>query len=242
MLEAILVNRIGLEHLELRNASEITSTLFQDWIQGYNPDREASMFVDAMIDADLGYLSSSSGPRPATVVYGGHKHVTSDSESAAFGSGGGPPTVIFRGRFYSSRRKFFQSSASETDTTSMGLDVLKTSLILSDAARSMDSLKTLTLTGASRLSDTSIDRLSLMMTYMQDLTISDSNLLTEECVEPIKRRCKLLRSLHITGTKLRVRIDSSRFYNRQNRRKSGPPSSVPITAKRKHKDSDTDDD
>jgi len=242
LIEAVLVHRIGLEHLELRNAGEVSQELFLNWIQGYNPDREASLVVGAMLDSDLqkGYMSNSSAGR-GTVIYSGQGLPggirTSDSEA-----GGNAPTVIFRGRYFSRKKKFVNpfSSASETETASLaaGFDLLKNSLILSDAARSMDSLKSLTLIGAVKLTDSSIDRLSLMMTYMQDLEIIDSPFLTEECVEPLKRRCKLLRSLHITGNKLRVKIDSSRFSNRRNRRK---PPQQPISAKRKHKESDFED-
>ena len=242
-VEAILVNRIGLEHLELRNANDVSSNLFQDWIQGYNPDREASLVVGAMIDSELqkGYMSSGGG---TTVV----NYRNSDSEAAA-------PTVIFRGRFFSSSRKrnktaLFNplSSASEAETISLaaGFELLKNSLILSDAARSMDCLKSFTLTGVSKLSDASIDRLSLMMTYMQNLEILDAQNLTENCAENLKRRCKLLRSMELSGAKIRVRIDTSRVYNRRHRRKGAMPPQAAIAAaaaamKRKLTDDELDD-
>ena len=213
VLEAILSGgRLGLESLELRNCGDLSPTLFHDWIKGYSPDREAQLVVDAMIDSELqrGYMSSSS---KATVVARG-----SDSEA---------PTVIFRGKEIVYRKKNrYQPpnlSCSETDTTLVGFDLLRSSIVLSDAARAMDSLKALTLTGAARLTDSSLDRLSLMLTYMQNLAILDAPLLTDESVEPVRRRCRLLRSLEITGPKLRVRIDSSKFFNRRHRRKGQPP-------------------
>ena len=226
-LEAILVNRIGLEHLEIRNCGDVSNELFQNWIQGYNPDREAARLVGAMIDSELqrGYMSSSSAP--ATVI-----GKNSDSEA---------PTVVFRGRPMSRRSKrMFNplSSASETEGILGQFDFL--SLVLSDAARALDGLKSLTLTGASKLTAASLDRLSLMATYMQNLELIDCPFITDDCVELLRRRCRLLRALEITGPKLRVRIDSSRFYSRKHRRKGQLP--PPGLLKRKIINSDDDDD
>ncbi len=203
LLEAILVNRTGLEHLELRSCADITQDLFHSWIKGYSPDKETTLLVEAMLDYELqrGYLSSTSRQTAFRC---------SDSEAAG--------TVVFQGRTLSRRRKLI-SSCSETETT-MAYELLKNSLVLSDPARAMDGLKSLCLVGACKLTDASLDRLSLMTTYLQSLAIIDAPLVTEECVEPIRRRCRLLRSLEITGPKLSVRIDSSRFANRRHRRKA----------------------
>lgn len=205
LVEAILANRVGLESLELRNCSEISQDLFQSWIKGYSPDRETTLVVDAMIEQELqrGYLSSTS--RQTVLGLGGRY---SDSEAAG--------TVVFQGRRLVKKSKH---SYSETETT-FALELLKNSLVLSEPARAMDCLKSLTLVGANRLTDASVDRLSLMATYLQALSIIDAPLVSEDCVEPIRRRCRVLRSLEITGPKLRVRIDSSRFSNRRHRRKS----------------------
>ena len=238
-LEAILNNRIGLQHIELRNCAALSPGLFNNWIQGYNPDREATLMVDAMIDSELqkGYMSSASSAR--------HTVVSKYSDSDA-------PTVIFRGRMVRGNRAKTQkleggtfnpiSSCSEAETTFAGFEMLRTTIVLSDAARAMDSLKSLTLIGASRLTDASLDRLSLMTTYMQALEVLDAPLITDEAVETVRRRCRLLRSLEITGPKLRVRVDSSKFFNRRHRRKGQLPPQALVAMKRKLKDSDDDDD
>ena len=202
LLESVLSSQRVLEHLELRNCRSLTPTLFESWIKGYSPDRETTLLVEAMLDQDLarGYLSS------ATMV------VPSDSEGG---------TVVFRGKLTFGRRKNkLISSCSETETN-LGMDLLKNAIVLSDAARGMDNLRTLILTGACNLTDASLDRLSLMATYMQHLSVLDSPLITEEGAEPVKRRCKLLRSLELTGPKLRLRIDSSKFFKQRHRR--NPP-------------------
>jgi hypothetical protein len=223
LMEAILLNRQGLESLELRNCGELSQDLFQSWIKGYSPDRETTLVVDAMIEQELqrGYLSSTS--RQTVLGLGRY----SDSEAAG--------TVVFQGRRLF---KKYKHSVSETETA-FALELLKNSLILSDAARAMDCLQSLSLVGVNRLTDASIDRLSLMATYLQSLSILDAPLLSEDCVEPIRRRCRVLRSLEITGPKLRVRIDSSRFSNRRHRRKAQLP---PVMGKRKLNDSEDDDD
>lgn len=239
-LEAILVNRIGLEHLELRNCADISCNLFQTWIQGYNPDKEATLLVEAMLESELqkGYMSSTSNH---TVLQGRYY---SDSDA---------PTVIFRGKAMNARAgKNFKlnnglainpiSSCSETDTNIAGFELLRKTLVLGDAARAMDCLKSLTLVGAQKLTDASLDRLSLMMTYMQSLEVIDAPLMTDDVVEPLRRRCRLLRALEITGPKLRVRIDSSRFFNRRHRRKGQLPPETLLAMKRKLKDSDDEDD
>ena len=213
LLESVLTNRTGLEHLELRNCRDISADLFQTWIQGYSPDREAAMVVEAMLDADL---------------FG--KSNLSESEA---------PTVIYRGRFFRQRGEkkprnaATLSSYSETDNTiAQGFELMKNCIVLNDPARALDSLKSLTLVGASRLTDASLDRLSLMMTCMQTLEIIDAPLVSEDAVDPIRTRCRLLRALEITGPKLRVRIDSSRFINRRRRRKALFPAST-LLMKRK---------
>lgn len=214
LLESVLGSRIGLEHLELRNCRDLSPELFQTWIQGYTPDRETALVVGAMLDADL-----------------------SESEAA--------PTVIFRGRFLKefnshvgkkarNNTATLSGSYSETDNTiAQGFEMIRNSIVLNDPARAMDSLKSLTLVGASKFTDASLDRLSLMMGCMQHLEIIDAPLVQEEAAEPIRRRCRLLRALEITGPKLRVRIDSSRFVNRRRRRKALFPSKSFIAMKRK---------
>jgi hypothetical protein len=220
LLEAILTNRTGLEHIELRNCADISHDLFQSWIKGYSPDRETTLLVEAMLDQELqrGYLSTTS--RQTVVRY-------SDSEAAG--------TVVFQGRRLRSKKNPNMSSCSETETT-MALELLRNSLVLSDAARALDSLRSLTLVGATKLTDSSLDRLSLMTTYLQSLSVIDAPFVTEESVEPIRRRCRLLRSLEVTGPKLSVRIDSSRFSNRRHRRKAQLPPQTLL--KRKSRDHD----
>ena len=234
LVEAILINRVGLETLELRNCGDISQDLFPSWINGYSPDRETTLVVEAMLEQELqkGYLSSTS---IQTVVFGTNRY--SDSEAAG--------TVVFQGRRLlkrKPRRGKVMSSCSETETT-IALELLKNSIVLSDAARAIDSLRSLTLVSVPKLTDASIDRLSLMTTYLQSLTIIDAPLLTEECVDPIRRRCRLLRSLEITGPKVRVRIDSSRFSNRRHRRKAAqiPPQALAVM-KRKHGSEEDDED
>lgn len=208
-LESVLVNRLGLEHLELRNCGDLSAEIFHHWIHGYSPDRDTALLVEAMLDSELqkGYMSSASSARQT--VFGRH----SDSEAAA--------TVVFRGKFLRHpkyKRVKQVSSCSETDTAFAHLELLRNSIILSDAARAMDSLRSLTITGAAKLTDASLDRLSLMTAYLQSLTILDSPHISDEAVEPIRRRCRLLRAIEITGPKLRVRIDSAKFSNRRHRR------------------------
>jgi hypothetical protein len=230
-LEGLLGSRVGLEHLELRNCRDLSSELFQSWVQGYSPHREAALLVEAMIDADL-----------AAVKHAGTKSQLSESEA---------PTVIYKGRFlkgnetmHRSDKKFLNNAAtlssySETDnnTIAQGFETVRSCIVLSDAAKAMDSLKSLTLVGASKLTDASLDQLSLMMSCMQTLEIIDAPLIGEDAVEPIRRRCRLLRAVEITGPKLRVRIDSSsRFVNRRRRRKALFPSKSFIAIKRKLSD------
>jgi hypothetical protein len=212
-LEAVLTNRTGLDHLEVRGCFDVTAHLFQSWIQGYNPEREAALAVEALIDAELqrGYQSTASAGR----VFSG----VSDSDAA---------TVIFQGTPFRSNRRNQNpiSSCSEAEGL-VHFEKLRKSLVLSNVALAVDQLKTFILTGAHNITDTSLERLSLMMTYVQTLEILDAPLVSEECVEPIRRRCRLLRQLEITGPKLRVRIDSSKFIKRRQRRRGQLPPQGP---------------
>ena len=202
LLEKILSNRTRLAHLEIRNCP---SPDFTNWIKGYNPDREAALVVESMIDHELklaGYLSSSSVCANTVVDY---NTLTSDAG-----------TVVRRKRTYRHKQKV--SSCSEAEIMLQGFDL---SIVLSDAARGMDGLQSLLISGAHKLTDQTLDSLSLMMTYMQDLTILDcSPHVSEEGAETVRRRCRLLRSLEIRGPKIQIRTDTSKFSNRRHRKKA----------------------
>jgi hypothetical protein len=76
---------------------------------------------------------------------------------------------------------------------------------------------------------------------MQNLEILDAANLTENCAETIKRRCKLIRSMELSGAKIRIRLDSSRVYNRRQRRKGAMPPQAAVAAAMKRKLTDDED-
>ncbi|KAF4666119.1 hypothetical protein FOL46_003263 [Perkinsus olseni] len=224
-LETVLADRCTLDSIEIRGACPgLNDLALQKWLCGYMPS-DVPLLDQALrgTPVDDGDPQRLDGHNHGSSMMPTSAHGTVRSQSNCVGLSDSDATVVrFSGNKLLPKKVYFvSSSSSEAEAgpryqrsskmhNNSAYRKLPFPLLFDEHAQALQRVRRLIVTdGLSGLTDRGVYMLSRILTYVQQLELLGCDGVSEESAEVLKRRCRALKTLHITDANQQLIVKCS---------------------------------